>query len=395
MRRDAIRQLTALTRDQRYIFISGLLWGFGVMLFFYIQPLYIASLGASPEQIGLVLGVSGLAVGIVYVPIGQWADRRGRKPVIVAGWGLGTLATLAMSFAPDWRWLIPAMAAYLFSNFAVPALNGYVAASDTSSNPSRTFAILASGSSIGSIVSPAIGGWIGESFGLRDVYFFATICFALSTLAMTQLSDQPIAPHAPTDSPGALLSNRAFLWQIVFTLLLFFAIDLGQVMTPKFLGDVRGLSVGEIGRLGTVGSLGIVLFTLVYGHMPVERRRPLMLAQAAAMGAMILIWRSPSLFFIALAYFIHGSNRVMRPLITGRLARSLNRATVSIGYGFFQTAMQIGLSISPYVAGLLYTRHPSWPLMAGIVAVAATIGLTFTLPAGAAARASAMSHQEI
>src|SRR5262245_3112367 len=101
-----LRPWASLGRDPRWLYLGRVLWGFGIALYLYIQPLYIASLGATPDQIGLVLGGSGLAVILLYVPIGLWADRRGRKPVMVAGWGLGAAATLAIALAPDWRWLI-------------------------------------------------------------------------------------------------------------------------------------------------------------------------------------------------------------------------------------------------------------------------------------------------
>jgi len=371
------------------MYLSGLLWGFGMSLFLYIQPLYISSLGASPTQIGLVLGISGLAVTFLYIPIGLWADRRGRKPVILAGWGLGAAATFAMALAPDWRWLIPAMVAYLLSNFAMPAYHGYIAAGDRSGNLSRTIAIIGSGASIGSIISPAIGGWVGEHLGLRAVYVGAGIAFTFSTLALWPLSDQPVhSSPLVRAAPKQLLSNRRFIWQIVFIFLLFFAIELGPVMAPKFLEDVRGLSVGQIGWLGTVSSLGVVLLSLTFGYMPTERRGSLLLSQAVALAAVMLWMSTPVRVFILLAYFIHGSNRVVRPIILGRLARSLDAATLSFGYGFYETAMRLGLAISPAVAGLLYERGPAWPLYAGAAAVSVTMLLTFTLPgARPAARA--------
>jgi predicted MFS family arabinose efflux permease len=385
-----LRQFTSLGRDQRWLYLSSVLWGFGIALYLYIQPLYIASLGATPEQIGLVLGVSGLAVTFLYIPIGLWADRRGRKPVMLAGWGLGAVATLAIALAPDWRWLIPAMIAYMLSNFAMPAFNGYVAAGSRPEDLGRTVAILATSNSIGSIVSPAIGGWIGEHYGLRMVYLCAAVAFMLSTLALVPIRHQPPAPAAGARAhPRQLLSSPRFLWQILFILFLFFAVDLGQVMAPKFLQDVRGLTVQQIGWLGTVGSLGIVTLSVVFGHMRVERPWALVLAQGAALAATVILLRSPLAAFMVAAYFIHGSNRVVRPLVIGRLARSLETSTMSFGYGFYETAMRLGLALSPYVAGLLYARGPVWPLCVGIACVAGTILLTFTQPVGLRARVAA------
>jgi MFS family permease len=374
----------SLTRDQRCLYISSFLWGFGASLFWYIQPLYIASLGATVEQIGLVLGSGALVVTFFYIPIGLWADRRGRKPVILAGWWMGALSTLAMALAPDWRWLIPAMMAYQLSNFAMPAYHGYVAASQHEGSLLRTFAILSSASAIGSILSPAVGGWLGEQFGLRAVYFSAGLIFCLSALALLPLTAQPASPSnvAARADVRRLAGSGRFLWQIAFAFLLFVGIELGQVMAPKFLVDVRGFNVAQIGLLGTVGSLGIILLSLLFGQLRGDRPWAMALSQAVAIGASLLLLISPALPLIVLAYFIHGSNRLIRPFMTGRLARSLDQATLSFGYGFYETAMRLGLAVAPYLAGLLYARQPALPLSVGALCVCATLALTFTLPAG-------------
>lgn len=374
-----------VTRDQLLIYLSTLLWGFGMSLFIYIQPLYIAELGATPEQIGLVLALSGLIVPLLHIPIGLWADRHGRRPLVRAGWLLGALATFAIAAAPDWRWVIVGLTAYQLSNFAMPAFYGYLAASTPSSSLNRVLAIITSSFAIGSITAPALGGWIGEQWGLRAVYFWAAVAFSLSTLTIWPITDPPAESRSHSVGPRQLVSNRTFIWQIAFIFLLFFALEVGQVMIPNYLEDVRGLRLSQIGWLGTLGSLGVMLFSLALSHLPSERRGSLLLSQLVALTALILLLNTPVLFFIGLAYFIHGSNRLVRPIVDARLVHSLTPATLSFGYGFREMAMRSGLAAAPYVAGLLYAYHPTWPLVAGIIGLILTLLLTFTLPADARA----------
>lgn len=372
----------ALTRDQRLLLINSTATGFGVSLFAYLQPLYIESLGATPEQIGLTLGASGLIVILLYIPLGMWADRRGRKPLIVAGWLLSGLMALAMALAPDWRWFLPAYTLYLLSNFAVPALQGYTAATTTPRAVGRLFALLALGNSAGSIIAPAIGGWLGQLYGLRTVYALAAFIFgADAVLNLARLTPQAtVPPRSPRAQSRTVLRNRRFWVEIAFVLLMFTATDIGTVLVPNFLEDVRGLSVAQIGALSSLGTLGIALLIYLIGRLPTERRLPLFIPQAAA-GAALLLWLlAPGLGWIGLAYLIHGGNRAFRPVTAGRLANTLAPETMSFGFGFYQTAQQLGLTISPYAAGLLYAHDPHWPLWAGVVGLAAAMAFAALLP---------------
>ncbi|MGQ0602720.1 MAG: MFS transporter [Anaerolineales bacterium] len=377
-----MRWWSALTRDQRLLFLNSTATGFGVSLFLYLQPLYIESLGASPEQIGLTLGVSGLIVILLYIPLGLWADRRGRKPLIVWGWALSAAMTLAMAFAPDWRWFIPAYTLYLLANFAVPALQGYVAATTTPRAVSGLFALLALGYSAGSIIAPAIGGWIGEAFGLRVVYVVAALVFGLDTLiVLAPLTPQAAAPSKSQRAHiGAVLGNRRFIVEIAFILLMFVATDIGTVMAPKYLEEVRGLSVAQIGSLSSFGTLGIAVLTFLVGRLPAERRTPLLLTQALALAALLIWLRLPGLLWIGIAFLIHGGNRVFRPITSARLVNTLAPESMSFGFGFYQTAQQLGLTISPYLAGVLYARDPHWPLWAGVIGLGVAMVFAVALP---------------
>ncbi len=57
-----------------------------------LVPLFLAANGASAAQIGLVAGIYPAVWGVGQIFAGRWSDRIGRKPLIVAGMLLQTLA---------------------------------------------------------------------------------------------------------------------------------------------------------------------------------------------------------------------------------------------------------------------------------------------------------------
>jgi predicted MFS family arabinose efflux permease len=373
--------LAALDRNHRLLSLSFLLWGFGQAMFFYIQSLYITSLGATPEQVGYVLSISGLVVIVLYIPVGWWADRRGRKPVMLAGWALGAFAACALALAPDWRWVIPAQIAYLLSNFAMPAAHGYIAASSRAGRAGNAFAFILGSGAVGSIMAPAFGGLVADRLGFRAVYLCAAVMFALSSSLILLLDPQPVAPRHAAAHPYALLRNPAFVGQIVLTLLVFFVIELGQVMAPKFMQDVYGLSLTQIGWLGTIGALGVVTLTFLISRISSDGPRGLLVCLAFTCIGVALWLTAGNPALLALAYFVHGSDRAIRPSLLARISRTLDVSTMSIGYGFYETALRLGLAIAPSIAGTLYARQYTWPLYASMLGLLITATLALRLPA--------------
>ena len=375
--------LSYLNRNQRLLLGSYFIWSFGIMLYWHLQPLYIAQLGASPGEIGFVLGVSGLLVTAFYIPVGMWADRRGRKPVMIAGWTTGMVSALLMALAPDWRWVIPAQIVFNMANFSMPAANGYTAASCTpGQNVARVFALMFSVSAIGSIISPALGGWLAEVIGLRAVYGIAIGLFGISTLFIFFLDPQPVQATRATANPRQLLFNLPFLLQVFFAFYTFFVLELGQVLMPKFLQDVRGLSLSQIGWMGTAAAVSVAILSLVWSQFPTEKPWAFWLSQMAAIAG-LLVWLSfPHPAFIMFAYFIYGGERTARSLISARLTRSLTPATVSLGYGFYETALRLSLALAPSAAGFLYTHNPAWPLLVSLLGLIVAVPLAGFIPFG-------------
>jgi len=95
------KSFLGLSRDNLLILVSMLLWGSGEGLWYYVQPLYIKSLGADSLEIGLVM-----SLGPVLWATGSGADvmRRIAAPMVggvVTSFVGGLLVFPAMYFI--WR----------------------------------------------------------------------------------------------------------------------------------------------------------------------------------------------------------------------------------------------------------------------------------------------------
>jgi len=365
-----------LSRDNQLITLSLLLWGLGEGLFFFIQPWYIGELGADPRQIGGVLALAGVVTTLTYLPGGILSDRFDRKRVMIGGYVLGSLAAVVMAAAQDWRGLVPGLLIYALSGYCIPAIDSYVVHAAEGEELGRTFTTVFGAYSLGLTPSPAIGGLLVEWIGMRRTYLVSGACFALATFTVAFVRRQPVPDGKGYGAARELMLNRAFLRLSGLFLLVFFATYLGQPFAPNYLDEVRGLSIGRIGFLGSAHALGAFVLSLVLGRWRPGSRWGLITAQALVGISFLLVLRTAAVPALTVAFFLRGAYAAARSLATAWMGEVLGSGERGTGFGVLSTVYGVSLILAPYLAGWLYDIRPALPFVAGAAAVGGTAVLT-------------------
>jgi predicted MFS family arabinose efflux permease len=222
------------------------------------------------------------------------------------------------------------------------------------------------------------GGWVGEHYGLRTVFAIATGIFIVSTVIMYLIRPQPRDPHDPDEPPTHLLRNRRYLGFISLVFVVTLALYLPQPLTPNFLQDERGLSLQQIGILGTIAVMGNALITFSVGAW-LPARRGLLLGQILTAAFSWLIWRTNGIFFFALAYFLLGGFRAARPMMAAQARELVHQSQMGLAFGMNETVSAIALTLAPIIAGLLYSRTPDLMYPVSFAAIIISILLTIWL----------------
>ncbi|MBU0490699.1 MAG: MFS transporter [Chloroflexi bacterium] len=375
-----MRGMFGLGRDNTLVWWSLLLWGLGGGLYVYINPLYIKSLGASPTDIGLALSIANAAMMLTYLPAGFLSDRTSRRKNLVVGWVMGVVGTLLVAVAPDWRWLIPGLVISYMSGFVMPALQSYVLAAGRTGDAKRTYTLVMAAYSIGTVPSPLIGGWIGQMWGLRAVYLVATVLYALSTVVMFLIAEQPVPAPSRTGNYRTVLRNRRFMVLcLVFTAILS-VFYLGVSFAPNYLEEVVGLKIESIGALGVAAALGSSVLAIVLSSARIPRRLGVLLSQGSILTSFLLLLYAPALPFLALAFFLRGGYSSGGSLLTTWLGETLDPETMGRGFGIYNTIYSVGLTVVPYVAGWLYAGQPALPFLLAAALLVPTMLLILFLP---------------
>jgi DHA1 family tetracycline resistance protein-like MFS transporter len=369
--------VTDLSRDNRLMMLALFLWASGEGLFTYIQPIYIQQLGANPVQIGTVLALAGLAMTAAFLPGGILSDRIPRRIILMGGWALGIVGVLTMASARDWRTFIPGIMLYSFSAFCVPAISATVADAAGGAPLARVITFVYAGYSAGSIISPAVGGWLAQMTNMRTVYLIAAVCYAVSTLVVLMLKPQPVKARAWQKPSVHVVRSNGLLALIVFAM--FLPLYIGIPLAPNFMRNVVGWPVDRIGLLGSLYALGLTALSPTLGRLSAQHPiRGLVAGQA-------LVWVSLGLLFIgaqglpaiaSAAFFLRGGYGACRSLAGAQIAGQASAANRGAAFGLAETSVASAQMVAPYLAGWLYDVLPAAPIFAGLALIPAGLLLT-------------------
>jgi MFS family permease len=375
------RSFFGLGRDNSLMMLSMALWGSGEGMWYYIQPLYVKSLGATSLQIGFVLSVAPTLMVLGFIPVGILADRYGRKKTILGGSAAGTLAVLLLAAARDWRQSIIGFLLYYGSGCCLPAIHAYVAHGTPHKDLNRIFAMLYSAFAVGLIVFPTIGGWVAERAGFVPVFLAAGLFYGLSTLAVARVREQPVDQSLSGSRFQEVASNRNLLLISTLAVFIFFALYLGQPFAPNYLEEVVGLELPWIGFLGSVYALGATVLGVVLGRVS-EGVAGFIVGQGLVLASLIIFLRAQTLPLLSVSFFLRGSFSACRSLALALTGRVVRATSVGLAYGVFNTALYVSMVLAPYVAGWLYTSRPELPFLLSAVMITAMMPLSVILRRG-------------
>jgi MFS family permease len=356
-----------MSRDLILIGLALMTWGIGEGMFFYFQPLYLEQLGASPVVIGGILGAVGIAMTVAHVPAGYLADRVGRRPLMWLSWVMGLAAAWIMASARSLPVFVAGLLAYSATAFVMAPMNSYITAARGKLSVGRALTLVSVFYNIGAICGPWLGGQIGNHFGLQQIYRIAAGIFVFSVLIILLIRPQPVEHHLTAGTPARLKLDKRYLFYLAAVFFTMFAAYQPQPLSPNFLQNQRGLSVENIGQLGSIVGIGVVLLNLALGSL--NARLGFLLAQAASGLFALILWQGRGFAWYAIGYFLIGGYRVARTLAAAQTRHLVDQAQMGLAYGITETVSASTIILAPPLAGYIYERNPEMIYILGSVLI--------------------------
>jgi DHA1 family multidrug resistance protein-like MFS transporter len=363
-----------MNRSLLWLGAALFVWGVGESMFLLFQPVYLQELGAAPIEIGVILGAFGAAMTLTHIPAGYLSDRLGRRPMLIASWLVGALATMLMAAARELTVFVSGMLVYGLTAFVASPLNSYTTAARGKWSVARALTFVSMTFNGGAVIGPLIGGRLADAYGFRIVYFVASGLFVLSTLMVLLVTAQPRDHRDPDNPPAALLRNRKYLAFLAVFFFVAFATYVPQPLSSNYLRNEQGLSLSTIGQLISIAYLGTTLLNLVLGQL--EARTGFMLGQMAVAAFAFLLWRGTTYELFAAGYFLLGGYRPMRSLGVAQVRGFVHKSQMGLAYGMAETLAAASTLLAPPLAGWLYSRDPSLMYQTALALIAVSIVIT-------------------
>lgn len=315
--------------------------------------------GVGASQIGLLITAFTLP-GVLLSPVlGAWADRWGRRAVLVPSLVLFALSGVACAFAPGLHVLV-----------ALRFLQGVGAASLGSLNVTligdlfqgrRQVAAMGANSavlSVGTASYPLIGGALAD-LDWRLPFFLPVLALPIAWAAARTLGDsQPRRPRPLREYlaqvAGQLDRQRLGL---MLASLLTFVILYGSYLTylPFVMDERFGASPTTIGSIFFAASVatGIVSLRLAAITQRIGRERALLASYVAYAVSMALVPHMPSAEWMILPSVLFGIGNGMNiPTLMSWIAASVEREVRAGVMALNAVALRGGQTAGPLVAAL-------------------------------------------
>lgn len=409
-----------LRSDERLLMICGstvlVMAGQGVVG--PVLPLFARNFNVSAAVVGLTFTAFGLARLLLNIPAGIWADRRGRRFLLIGGPILTAIGMVGSGLAPSiWVLLAWRLAAGAGSALYMTGAQIYLIDIAGEQERGRYIATNQGALLVGVSAGPAIGGLVADAYGLRAPFLLVGGAALLTAIygwfrlpetlnrsagqpeaqpADQPTDDQPTAessapepsqPAGPTRNDLSFFRSRQFVAIGLVSMSIFSIRGSRQSLVPLYVSEQFNFGTAQIGLIFTaLGAVGLLLIAPAGWLADNRPRKPVIVTAGyvAAVGVAAAAFAPTAGLFIAGLLVSSLGFGVCGPAPAALVADIAPEHLRGSAMGSYRTWGDLGIVLSPPLSGALadITSIP-WAIFANGALLAATASwFLFAAPKG-------------
>lgn len=335
-----------------------------------VLPLFMKSLGASTDTIGLIAGISPLAGILFSFPVGLLADRLGKKKLLLVSATVLVAAPLLYLAVNDPRWLIPIRFFHGIATAILGPVSSAFILSEYRETKGENLGLYSSATLIGRSLAPILGGAVISFFAslagdwsYRLVYVAAFVLAAPAfALSLSMPRDSGASSGVGKVSLGefgrsllAFAKNGRLLGTALVEMATYFTYGAFETYLPLYLQG-RGLPSYQIGLVFSLQILAIALSKPLFGRLSdrIDRRAQILAGIVVLGGSFALIPLVSGIAAATAIGIVFGLGLSFSTVATSSyVADVASEDSLGASIGALSSIMDIGQSAGPLVVGVI------------------------------------------
>ncbi len=384
-----------LSRTLVILLISMIAANIGGQMYGPLLPLYVQSLGASIEQIGLFFTLAMIAP-LLFQILGGWlSDAIGRVQAMAIGSVAGFIGYVLFVIAPSWGWLLIAMVGLSMAmSFVGPSFQAFVAEQSTEETRGRVFGIVQSMFLVVGVIGAPLGGLLADRAGFRWMFAVAAGLYGIATVIRLimarkireQEKEAATTTTAPRSAPsfshlkisiatlvGLMVGGGIVTW-------IFISDGVGDVsfsmvgnLFPLYFNNIIGMTKTQLGVLSAIASI-VTMSLIALGGMLSDKageRVGIVLGNLFVGAAIFMMLNVNSYFLFIVAWSLLGVGQALsQPAYNALISKVVPNHLRGTAFGFFSTSLGVISLPAPFIGAWMWEKFgPRVPFYVPLVAM--------------------------
>lgn len=395
--KEAVKREPLLNKMLLLFMVAMILANLGGEMYGMLLPLYLKELNASVVQIGLFFTISQIIPLVVQILGGWVSDSLGRLRSIAIGSVAGNLVYVGFILAPTWQWVMSGMIfAAITRSLIGPSFNAFISEQSAEKNRARVFGITDTLFMVISVVGPPLGGYLVDHFNFRIMLAVAWLFYFGATIIRVGMARTAARGHEANPQKlslgnlranlgamfGLLLSGGLVTWVLITDGVRDVAFSLSNNLFPVYLEEIGGMTYQQIGWLGSVFGVSMMLVTMMAGWLADKKgeRVGIVIGFLLEFIAMFAFMQVSGFWGYAVVWGLFGlAAGMMSPAYNSLISKAVPEKLRGTAFGLFGTSLGLVSLPAPAIGARLWERYsPSVPFyITGIAAFFSAIPAWF------------------
>ena len=355
---------------------------FGIII--PILPKYLISIGQGGTAAGLMIAIFAGAQLVMSPIAGKWADKYGRRVMIISGLSGLALSMFVFYFSDSIGVLyLSRVIGGIGAALLIPAIFAYVADITTIGQRAKGNSLISASMSLGIVIGPGIGGFLAE-FGLKMPLLISAIvglaAVVFSAIMLKESMDIEIEEN--NEKPDPMIKeiiqsfSKPYFVPLIITLVMSFGLMAYESVLGLFVDNEFGATPKDIAVLVTSTGIISTIIQLFIVDRVVRRFGEMAVLNiflgVATSGFLLSVVASTYVMFFAVTLIIFLASAILRPVLITLISKLAGNEQ-GFAMGMNNSYMSIGNVIGPLLAGLLYDVHIIYPFVLGLLVLTITM----------------------